>query len=139
MSRPINEDDVIKIIRMMPPENGITAMIEQGIKQLPSAQRESCKYWDAESNYCTLNRPSAQSEQQWIPVSERLPESYVRVFATVEATDGVNKLTRRVEKAFYIESQHAWISVDDEEYSNIENDRMARVVAWMPLPKPYEG
>ena len=64
MSRPINEDDVIKIIRMMPPENGITAMIEQGIKQLPSAQRESCEYWDAESNYCTLNRPSAQPERK---------------------------------------------------------------------------
>ena len=38
MSRLIYEADVIKVIHMMPPENGITAMIEQGIKCLPSAQ-----------------------------------------------------------------------------------------------------
>ena len=30
------------------------------LMRLPSAQRESCEYWDAESNYCTLNRPLAQ-------------------------------------------------------------------------------
>ena len=34
------------------------------LMRLPSAQRESCEYWDAESNYCTLNRPSAQHLEQ---------------------------------------------------------------------------
>lgn len=31
---------------------------------LPSAEPESCEYWDAESNYCALNRPSAQPEPE---------------------------------------------------------------------------
>lgn len=34
------------------------------IRDLPSAQPESCEYWDAESNYCALNRPSAQPERK---------------------------------------------------------------------------
>lgn len=27
---------------------------------VPSAQPETCDYWDSESNYCALNKPSAQ-------------------------------------------------------------------------------
>lgn len=39
------------------------------IKQLPSAQPETCAYWDGESNFCALHRPSAQpkrSQGKWI-------------------------------------------------------------------------
>lgn len=32
------------------------------LQNLPSAEPKSCEYWDAESNYCALNRPSAQPE-----------------------------------------------------------------------------
>jgi len=32
----------------------------QIIKDMPSAQQ--CEYWDSESNYCALNRPSAQPD-----------------------------------------------------------------------------
>lgn len=39
-----------------------------------TAQPETCEYWDNESNYCVLYRPSAQSEQQWVSVMERLPK-----------------------------------------------------------------
>lgn len=39
----------------------ISGMID-AIDSVPSAQPESCEYWDAESNYCALNRPSAQPE-----------------------------------------------------------------------------
>ena len=133
MSRPINEDDVIKIIRMMPPENGITAMIEQGIKQLPSAQRESCEYWDAESNYCTLNRPSAQPEI-WIPVSERLPENDDEVLVTVEF-----KKHRFVYSGSYskdVDGDSHWYSLWDEFRVGRAREK---IIAWMPMPKPYEG
>ena len=33
------------------------------LEELPSAEPESCEYWDAESKYCSLNRPSAQPER----------------------------------------------------------------------------
>lgn len=39
------------------------------IRELPSAQPETCEYWDRESNFCALHRPSAQPERKkgvWI-------------------------------------------------------------------------
>lgn len=69
------------------------------------------------------------SAQQWIPVTERLPEEKTRVLATV--------LTQRRELivisgeyimgAFCCDNGFCWMA-DGEE-----------VVAWMPLPQPYEG
>lgn len=36
-------------------------LAENAVKLLPSAQRnKTCEFWDGESNYCALNRPSAQ-------------------------------------------------------------------------------
>ena len=32
------------------------------IMRLPSAQPNACEYWDDESDFCALNRPSAQTE-----------------------------------------------------------------------------
>ena len=40
------------------------------VKQLPSAQPETCAYWDSESNFCALHRPSAQPEVKEIGYSE---------------------------------------------------------------------
>ena len=40
------------------------------ICQLPSAEPETCAYWDRESNFCALHRPSAQPERKkgkWLP------------------------------------------------------------------------
>ena len=34
------------------------------VKALPSAQPETCAYWDRESNFCALHRPSAQQERK---------------------------------------------------------------------------
>lgn len=34
------------------------------LKDLPSVQPETCAYWDGESNFCALHRPSAQAEQK---------------------------------------------------------------------------
>lgn len=35
--------------------------IKRELEKLPSAQPETCAYWDGESNICALHRPSAQS------------------------------------------------------------------------------
>lgn len=37
--------------------------IMEYIGEVPSAQQNACEYWDDESNFCALNRPSAQTEQ----------------------------------------------------------------------------
>ena len=37
-------------------------LIESVLDELPSAQQTICKYWDAESDFCTLYRPTAQPE-----------------------------------------------------------------------------
>jgi hypothetical protein len=74
--------------------------------------------------------PSAQPEPQWIPVSERLPESkpedleYPTVIACCE--DG------EVMTACYYESTKEWGI--GENY-----DRKINPVAWMPLPEPYRA
>lgn len=43
---------------------------KKALEELPSAQQTTCKYWDMESDFCALYRPSAQPEQRWIPCSE---------------------------------------------------------------------
>ena len=60
--------------------------------------------------------PSAQPEQRWIPVSERLPEK-----------DGYY-LTTTMYKQVYC-----------DHWNGIYWDRTETVIAWMPLPSPYKG
>lgn len=36
-----------------------TKLVPNTLKNLPSAQPETCPYWDRESNFCALHRPSA--------------------------------------------------------------------------------
>ena len=53
---------------------GERAQYEKDVKalnSLPSAERREvqsseCEYWDDESNFCTLNRPSAERLGQWV-------------------------------------------------------------------------
>ena len=51
------------------PINVLTEVRDR-IKRLPSAQpRQTCEYWDSESNFCALYRPHAQPERKkgkWI-------------------------------------------------------------------------
>lgn len=37
------------------------------LQNLPSAkQNKTCEFWDSESSFCALNRPSAQRKGKWI-------------------------------------------------------------------------
>ena len=66
----------------------------------------------------------AQSEQRWIPCSERLPEDGTEVFVYL----------------FDIPSPYiAWIEDTHWYTEDFEVDREDEPIAWMPLPEPYKG
>ena len=141
MPRPIDEDEAIKVVHKViydyfdmvedDDESPITykdkqlleinKKITQRIKELPSAQPSSSACWG-----CNCPKMSAQ---QWIPVTERLPEDD-RAVLVYEATYN-NIFTACCEdgrwESFGIESIPRWY--DESPYGNI--------TAWMPLPEPY--
>ena len=65
---------------------------------------------------------------RWIPCTGRLPEDDVEVLATVAGANG----KRYVEQGSYISG--TWCLA----YDHLRIGSDARVVAWMPLPKPYK-
>ena len=83
-----------------------------------------------------LNLPTAQPEQRWIPVTERLPENDNEVLITVwDAEDDYVE----VYKGFY--QGHEWWTQWCHGCSKIKGEPCGEniVIAWMPLPEPYRG
>lgn len=66
-----------------------------------------------------ISLPSAQPEQRWIPVTERLPENRVYVLATYRYEYGL------------IDCGITWYGEAEKKW-NTSRD----VIAWMPLPEP---
>ena len=68
--------------------------------------------------------PSAQPEQRWIPVSERLPDPNKAVLISVNGEVDVD-----------------WFAFDNTGYGcwyrTIKS--VIDIDAWMPLPEPYKG
>lgn len=91
---------------------------------------ESCKVW---FRLALQNLPSAQPEQQWISCSERLPEDNRQVL--------IYAMSVHYALAKYDEMREAdgtykkqWVTFDAwKPFYTIKE-----VIAWMPLPEPYE-
>lgn len=75
----------------------------------------------------TINS-SAQPEQRWIPVSERLPinDDWVIVTINDESGDTPYKYS---DFGWYLEAAKCWI---------IDAQQRKDVIAWMPLPAPFK-
>lgn len=80
---------------------------------------DTIKVQSAKIHAYAMERSSAYYNGGWIPVSERLPKPYEQVLRTVKSI-GWNG-------TFHIH-------VDLGSICPIDTD----VIAWMPLPKPYE-
>lgn len=63
----------------------------------------------------------------WIPVEKKLPPMFVKVLITYE-----DKYLNPHINVAYINESHEWIYP-------LMNNYKYRVIAWMPLPKPYLG
>lgn len=95
-------------------------------KPAPTAQHLSAIF-DCEDTIEAL--PSAQPEQRWIPCSERLPEDEEEVIVSVRDDSGDNTLDYS-SCGWYACAGDFWV---------VDNEANERVVAWMPLPKPWKG
>ena len=98
-----------------------------------------------------LNSECTETEQGWIPCSERMPESIKPVIITWRNNDPKSYYQYIVGKPFigtghYCKGKWFWYSSTCEdllaEYGRSdvdEVDEAIEVIAWMPLPEPWRG
>ncbi len=90
----------------------------------------------------------ADSEREWIPVTEKLPEDERNVLLTLESTNGNGYREYSVGcyiQVFDEDTEKHWL---DRQYGYLEWDKYSnghggcslyRVTAWMPIPNLYKG
>jgi hypothetical protein len=76
----------------------------------------------------------ALEEPQWIPCSERLPNTNGIYIVTRSISDGFEY--QNITDACYFDGSNTW---HDDTRINHERKYLADVLAWMPLPEPWRG
>ena len=111
---------------------------------------ERGKHWDGHTEKDVtrlLSLPTIQTEPHWIPVSERLPEEHESMFAKYYNTPKWNNcmwLKESGKMLVSVEVPGNEIIVDTAKMINGKwffglSFIDKKVIAWMPLPKPFEG
>lgn len=78
-------------------------------------------------------QPTIDIEPHWIPCSERLPEEPLGCLVTVLDTDPVTMDEFENILPYFV----GW---DGEQWNDGDGEQCPfEVLAWMPVPKPYEG
>lgn len=140
-------DMAIKALEQQPSEDCISRedilnAIETWDKFGVNAEQKLIRWQDHYVPYVHLddvrnaiaNMPSVTPKAGWIPCSERLPEKRKYYLITVKI-DGMNGC-----KPYY-KIQTSWYSDGQFVVDYISDGLVARrsVIAWMPLPTPYEA
>ena len=81
---------------------------------------------------CDFLCPPVQPKANWIPASEKLPDTDDEVLVTYIVNG--NRKKRYVETAYYYPITDEWNSINDE--YRVPNTKV-EIIAWQPLPKPY--
>ena len=93
---------------------------EQYKNLIPEDDTDFCKIWQIKQDIKIIE--TQPQVGVWIPVSERLPETDDLMLVSCRTKKGVNSVNR----AYY--SNDAWHG----------SGSMSGVIAWMPLPEPYQ-
>lgn len=134
MSDLISKTAVIEILSTM-----------QGRCDTKAALVQNSKIWQQ-----VKDMPTVEAEPKWIPVFKRLPETIDAVNVTWINRQPESYYADIKDKPFtgtahYCKGKWWWDSCVCQDYLNEygnspgdEVDEAIEIVAWMPLPKPYE-
>lgn len=90
-----------------------------------TGDKNVAKVWDQ-----IKDLPSAQPEQRWIPVSERLPEEYGNYLISIDGEEpDIGTINPN--------DPRGW-SLCDANGFYWASDKALNITAWMPLPEPYK-
>lgn len=71
-------------------------------------------------------------ENGWIPVEERMPDYMQDVFVTyIGCDDGLHYC----DDVAYFDSSNRWVWSSPSNFKYVDPE----IIAWMPLPEPYQG
>jgi hypothetical protein len=114
------------VIKDIPKYSGkaIDEALDMAIKVLEAPPNDNWEDYSKRLWKSAYERGKADAEQRWIPVSERFPEKNVEVLATTQ--------WGMVTIAELFEYDHWFIH---EGATNVHTDEL---IAWMPLPEPYD-
>lgn len=119
------------------------ADLQKMAKVLNDVNIKECPYFDLSDKYG--NSARYYRENQWIPVSERLPEERDSIFAKLYGTEKWrNAMFRKTSNTVIITvefkdgtRQTAPCHTIDGEW-NQSMKGMGKVIAWQPLPDPWK-
>ena len=111
------ENEIIKAVRNI----GIDVDKEELIKALAYDRKQYEKGYE-----------DGKAEMQWIPCSERLPERFKVVVASIRAETGY------IKKPYLWDVCKAYVCGDGSWETSLTGTRDLVVEAWMPLPEPYK-